>query len=62
MSGELTLDVYVSGYTLLAAFPDARAVALPEAMPAIQSQAVPEYLEFWRGLFPGQIPEQPVLP
>jgi glyoxylase-like metal-dependent hydrolase (beta-lactamase superfamily II) len=48
--------------TLLAAFPDARAVALPEVMPAIQSQAAPEYLEFWGSLFPGQIPEHPVLP
>jgi glyoxylase-like metal-dependent hydrolase (beta-lactamase superfamily II) len=48
--------------TLLAAFPDARAVALAEVMPAIQSQATPGYLEFWGGLFPGQIPEQPVMP
>jgi glyoxylase-like metal-dependent hydrolase (beta-lactamase superfamily II) len=47
---------------LLAAFPDARAVALTEVMPAIQSQVTPGYLEFWRTLFPGQIPEQPVLP
>jgi len=48
--------------TLLAEFPEATAVALPEVMPAIQSQATPGYLDFWRGLFPGQIPEQPVLP
>ena len=48
--------------TLLAAFPDARSVALAEVMPAIQSQVTPDYLAFWGGLFPGQIPEQPVLP
>ena len=48
--------------TLLAEFPGARAVALPELMPAIQSQVTPGYLDFWRGLFPGQIPEQPVVP
>ena len=48
--------------TLLAEFPGAKAVALAEVMPAIQSQVTPGYLEFWRGLFPGQIPEQPVLP
>ncbi len=48
--------------TLLAAFPEARAVALPEVMPAIQSQVTPGYLEFWGSLFPGQIPAQPVLP
>lgn len=47
---------------LLAAFPDATAVALAEVMPAIQSQVPPGYLEFWGSLFPGQIPEQPVLP
>ena len=48
--------------TLLAAFPGARAVALAEVMPAIRNQVTPGYLEFWGGLFPGQIPEQPVLP
>ena len=31
-------------------------------MPAIQSQVTPGYLDFWGGLFPGQIPEQPVVP
>jgi glyoxylase-like metal-dependent hydrolase (beta-lactamase superfamily II) len=48
--------------TLLAAFPDARAVARADVMPAIQSQVTPTYLELWRGFFPGQIPDQPVLP
>lgn len=48
--------------TLLAEFPGARAVVLAEVMPAIQSQVTPGYLDFWRGLFPGQIPEQPVVP
>jgi glyoxylase-like metal-dependent hydrolase (beta-lactamase superfamily II) len=48
--------------TLLAAFPDARAVALAEVMPAIQSQVTPAYLQLWGGFFPGQIPDQPVLP
>jgi glyoxylase-like metal-dependent hydrolase (beta-lactamase superfamily II) len=48
--------------TLLAAFPGAKAFALAEVMPAIQSQVTPGYLDFWGGLFPGQIPEQPVLP
>jgi glyoxylase-like metal-dependent hydrolase (beta-lactamase superfamily II) len=48
--------------TLLAAFPDARAVALAEVMPAIESQVTPGYLKIWGGFFPGQIPEQPVLP
>jgi glyoxylase-like metal-dependent hydrolase (beta-lactamase superfamily II) len=48
--------------TLLNEFPGARAVALAEVMPAIQSQVTPGYLEFWAAIFPGQIPEQPLLP
>jgi glyoxylase-like metal-dependent hydrolase (beta-lactamase superfamily II) len=48
--------------TLLEAFPDARAVALTEVMSAIESQVTEAYLAFWEGLFPGQIPEHPVLP
>ena len=31
-------------------------------MPAIESQVMPGYLQFWNGHFPGQIPEQPVRP
>jgi glyoxylase-like metal-dependent hydrolase (beta-lactamase superfamily II) len=48
--------------TLLNEFPGARAVALAEVMPAIQSQVTPGYLKFWEAIFPGQIPEQPLLP
>jgi glyoxylase-like metal-dependent hydrolase (beta-lactamase superfamily II) len=48
--------------TLLAAFPDSKAVALAEVMPSIESQVTPGYLQVWGGFFPGQIPEQPVLP
>src|SRR5258708_37234924 len=48
--------------SLLAAFPDSKAVALAEVMPAIESQVTPGYLQVWGGYFPGQIPETPVLP
>jgi glyoxylase-like metal-dependent hydrolase (beta-lactamase superfamily II) len=48
--------------TLLEAFPGARAVATAEVMPAIESQVTEGYLAFWEGIFPGQIPDHPVLP
>jgi glyoxylase-like metal-dependent hydrolase (beta-lactamase superfamily II) len=47
---------------ILAAFPDARAVALPEIMESIEEQLSPAHMDFWRGTFPGQIPEHPRLP
>jgi hypothetical protein len=40
----------------------AKAVALADVMPSIESQLTPGYLQVWGGFFPGQIPEQPVLP
>jgi glyoxylase-like metal-dependent hydrolase (beta-lactamase superfamily II) len=48
--------------TLLAAFPGARAVALADVMPAVRGQVTPAFLDIWRGFFPGQIPDQPILP
>lgn len=44
--------------SLLEHFPDAKAVATPEVVAAIRAQVSPTWLEdFWRKLFPGQIPE-----
>jgi len=48
--------------TILAAFPEAKAVALPEVMPAIGEQVGPAQMAFWSGVFPNQIPERPRLP
>jgi len=48
--------------TILAAFPEAKAVALPEVMPAIEAQVGPDQMAFWGGVFPDQIPERPRLP
>src|ERR1700677_712011 len=47
---------------ILAAFPAAKAVALPEIMPSVEAQVSPDYLSFWGRLFPGQIPDRPRLP
>ncbi len=44
--------------SLLAHFPNAKAVATPEVVEAMRQQVSPTSLEgFWRKLFPGQIPE-----
>jgi glyoxylase-like metal-dependent hydrolase (beta-lactamase superfamily II) len=47
---------------ILAAFPSAKAVALPQVIPFAQGQVGPEYMAFWNALFPTQIPEHPVVP
>jgi len=44
--------------SLLERFPNAKAVAIPEVVEAMRQQVSPTSLEnFWRKLFPGQIPE-----
>ncbi len=47
---------------LLSAFPDARAVTLADVLPSVREQVTPDFLAFWRSLFPNQIREDPVLP
>jgi glyoxylase-like metal-dependent hydrolase (beta-lactamase superfamily II) len=48
--------------TILAAFPDARAVTRADVFPSVQDQFTPAFLTFWRSMFPDQIPEHPVIP
>ncbi|MGA3012263.1 MAG: MBL fold metallo-hydrolase [Terracidiphilus sp.] len=44
--------------SILEHFPNAKAVATPEVVAAIRAQVSPSWLDdFWRKLFPGQIPE-----
>jgi glyoxylase-like metal-dependent hydrolase (beta-lactamase superfamily II) len=43
--------------TILAAFPDARAVTAPAVVAFAQGQVGPEGMGFWSALFPDQIPE-----
>jgi glyoxylase-like metal-dependent hydrolase (beta-lactamase superfamily II) len=47
---------------IMAAFPEARPVALAESIPAMEEQISPEYLQIWGGFFPGQLTARPVPP
>lgn len=48
--------------SLLARFPRARAVATPEVVEAMHEQLSPAWIEnFWRRLFPGEIPDRLVV-
>lgn len=47
---------------ILEAFPEAKAVALPEVVPFAQAQVGAGYMGFWNGFFPNQIPEHPRVP
>jgi len=48
--------------TILAAFPNARAVTAAAVVPEAQSQLSPGLMQFWNAVFPGQIPEHPIVP
>jgi glyoxylase-like metal-dependent hydrolase (beta-lactamase superfamily II) len=48
--------------TILAAFPEAKAVALPEVVPFAQGQVSPDFMGFWSTVFPNQIPKHPIVP
>jgi glyoxylase-like metal-dependent hydrolase (beta-lactamase superfamily II) len=47
--------------TLLERFPNARAVATPNAVRQMHQQASPEVLKFWKAGFPDQIPDRLVI-
>jgi glyoxylase-like metal-dependent hydrolase (beta-lactamase superfamily II) len=47
---------------ILAAFPDAKPVALADSIPAMEEQISPGYMQVWNGFFPGQLTSQPVAP
>jgi glyoxylase-like metal-dependent hydrolase (beta-lactamase superfamily II) len=48
--------------TILAAFPDARAVTAAGVVPEAQGQVAPDIMAFWNAVFPGQLPENPIVP
>ena len=47
---------------ILAAFPEARPVALAESIPAMEQQISAGYMQVWGGFFPGQLTSKPVAP
>jgi glyoxylase-like metal-dependent hydrolase (beta-lactamase superfamily II) len=48
--------------TILKAFPNARAVTAPAVIPEARRQLSPDLMRFWNAIFPGQIPEHPIVP
>ena len=48
--------------TILNAFPDARAVTAQAVIPEARRQLSPDLMRFWNAIFPGQIPEHPIVP
>jgi len=47
---------------VLEAYPNAKPVALPESIGAMEEQVSPRWLQVWSVFFPGQLPERPVVP
>jgi glyoxylase-like metal-dependent hydrolase (beta-lactamase superfamily II) len=48
--------------TILDAFPDAKAVTAAAVIPDARTQLGPDLMQFWNTIFPGQIPEHPIVP
>ena len=48
--------------TILDAFPTAKAVTAAGVVPDARTQLSPDLMQFWNAIFPGQIPEHPIVP
>ena len=49
--------------SVLAAYPDAKPVALADIVPLLKEQTTPEWMEIWRRFFPeAQLTDQPIAP
>jgi len=48
--------------SVLEAYPEARALALPPAVSAIEQQTSQQGMTIWEGFFPGQLSDRPVVP
>jgi glyoxylase-like metal-dependent hydrolase (beta-lactamase superfamily II) len=55
-------DHFLGLAEILAAFPEAKPVALAESIPAMEEQISPGYMQVWGGFFPGQLTTKPVSP
>jgi glyoxylase-like metal-dependent hydrolase (beta-lactamase superfamily II) len=55
-------DHFLGLREILAAFPQARAVAMAESIPAMEEQISPGYMNVWSKFFPGQLTSKPVAP
>ena len=55
-------DHFLGLPAVMAAFPAAKAVALPDAIPELQGQVAPTAMQVWNGFFPSQLSRAPVVP
>jgi glyoxylase-like metal-dependent hydrolase (beta-lactamase superfamily II) len=55
-------DHFLGLPAVLAAFPAAKAVALPGTIPGLQAQVSPAAMQVWGGFFPSQLTTEPVVP
>ena len=55
-------DHFLGLPAVLAAFPDATAVALPGAIPGLRGQVSPAAMQVWGGFFPSQLTAEPIVP
>jgi glyoxylase-like metal-dependent hydrolase (beta-lactamase superfamily II) len=55
-------DHFLGLTEILAAFPQARPVALAESVSAMEEQISAAYMQVWGGFFPGQLTGEPVAP
>jgi glyoxylase-like metal-dependent hydrolase (beta-lactamase superfamily II) len=55
-------DHFMGLPAVLAAFPAAKAVALPNAIPGMQGQVSSAAMQVWSGFFPDQLPTDPIVP
>jgi glyoxylase-like metal-dependent hydrolase (beta-lactamase superfamily II) len=54
-------DHFFGTSTFLARFPNVKVVAVPAVVKAMQQQASPDVVSFWKSMFPGQIPDRLVI-
>jgi glyoxylase-like metal-dependent hydrolase (beta-lactamase superfamily II) len=55
-------DHFLALPEIMAAFPDAKPVALAESIPGMEGQISPGFMAVWNGFFPGQLTDKPITP
>jgi glyoxylase-like metal-dependent hydrolase (beta-lactamase superfamily II) len=55
-------DHFLGLPAVLAAFPEARPLALPDAVPGLQGQVSAAAMQVWEGFFPAQLTNAPLVP
>ncbi|MGF7237217.1 MAG: MBL fold metallo-hydrolase [Frankia sp.] len=55
-------DHFLALPEIVAAFPDAKPVALAASIPELEGQISPGFMAVWNGFFPGQLTNRPITP